>query len=490
MKKNKIKIQKENLINFTNSKKIKDFFKLFTNKKVIISILITIAILVIFRVGALVALPGVNFLSNSQQTATTNNNLLSLMNLLGGGGLSRVSFFALGVSPYITAQIIMQLLSTDLVKPVAEMLKSGEAGKRKYEIWTRIVTLPFAFLQAYAVIALLTTSKLHTVIEFNNGNPLSQSQWAFYIFLLVGGCYASIFLGDVITKRGVGNGITLIIASGIIGSLISDFQLAQEVLTHLSSGSTAQYFTRQISFILYVIFFFIIIIVITFMNESVRKIPVQQIGQGMVSEENKVHYLPIKVNSAGVIPVIFAASLMSIPSTVQIFYDTKSSQYELIQNYFTLESWSGICIYLVLTIIFTFFYSYVQINPERQAQNFKKSGKFILGVRAGEETEKYISRILLRVNCIGAPFLAIIASIPYFVGKAIGLPFNDSALGGTGMIIIVAVCLQTWLSIKSAATSINYNKVRKSIELQTSVFQPDTTIITEDKKNDNSKWLW
>ncbi|MBQ5543767.1 MAG: hypothetical protein IIT97_02395, partial [Mycoplasmataceae bacterium] len=172
MKKSKIKNQKENLINFTNSKKIKDFFKLFTNKKVIISILITIAILVIFRVGALVALPGVNFLSNSQQTATTNNNLLSLMNLLGGGGLSRVSFFALGVSPYITAQIIMQLLSTDLVKPVAEMLKSGEAGKRKYEIWTRIVTLPFAFLQAYAVIALSTTSKLHTVIEFNGGNPL------------------------------------------------------------------------------------------------------------------------------------------------------------------------------------------------------------------------------------------------------------------------------------------------------------------------------
>ncbi|MBR4486203.1 hypothetical protein IKS57_02395 [bacterium] len=133
MRENKTKKEKENLINLTNSKKIKDFFKLFTNKKVIISILITIAILVIFRIGALVALPGVTFLSNAQ-SATTNNNLLSIMNLLGGGGLSRVSFFALGVSPYITAQIIMQLLSTDLVKPVAEMLKSGEAGKRKYEI--------------------------------------------------------------------------------------------------------------------------------------------------------------------------------------------------------------------------------------------------------------------------------------------------------------------------------------------------------------------
>ncbi|MBR4486204.1 hypothetical protein IKS57_02400 [bacterium] len=144
------------------------------------------------------------------------------------------------------------------------------------------------------------------------------------MFLLVGGCYASIFLGDVITKRGVGNGITLIIASGIIGSLISDFQLAQEVLTHISSGSAAQFFTRQISFILYVIFFFVIIIVITFMNESVRKLPVQQIGQGMVSDKNKVHYLPIKVNSAGVIPVIFAASLMSIPSTVEIFYDNNT----------------------------------------------------------------------------------------------------------------------------------------------------------------------
>ncbi len=480
--------KKNTQLDSSNSSKVKNFIKIFTNKKVIVSILITIAILAIFRVGALIGLPGVTFLS-STQSATQSNNILSLMNLLGGGGLTRVSFFALGVSPYITAQIIMQLLSTDLVKPISDMLKTGEAGKRKYEIWTRIITLPFAFLQAYAVVALLTNSKLAHVVEFNNGNPLTNQQWAFYIFLLVGGCYASIFLGDVITKRGVGNGITLIIASGIIGSLITDFQVAQKLLTEMSSTSSAQYFTHQISFILYIIFFFIIVMIIVFMNESVRKIPVQQIGQGMVSDEDKVHYLPIKVNSAGVIPVIFSASLMSIPSTIQIFYDKGSYPYDLIANYFTLESWSGICIYMFLTILFTFFYSYVQINPERQAENFKKSGKFILGVRAGEETEKYILRILMRVNFIGAPFLAIVAAIPYLVGKAIGLPFNDSALGGTGMIIIVAVCLQTWLSIKSAATSMNYNKVRKGIQLSTSVFQPDVEVITKDKSESN-KLLW
>lgn len=475
-------------INSSNLTKFRNFIKIFTNKKVIISILITIAILVIFRIGALVALPGVTFLSKDSSTEQSNN-ILSLMNLLGGGGLTRVSYFALGVSPYITAQIIMQLLSTDLVKPITNMLKTGEAGKRKYEIWTRIITLPFAFLQAYAVIALLTTTKMQEVVEFNDGNALTPAQWAFYIFVLVGGCYASIFLGDIITKRGVGNGITLIIASGIIGSLISDFQIAQEVFAEISSGSSSQYFTHQISFILYIIFFFIIIMIIVFMNESVRKIPVQQIGQGLVSEENNIHYLPIKVNSAGVIPVIFAASLMSIPSTIQMFLSTTSTGYEIIAGYFTLESWCGICIYLVLTILFTFFYSYVQINPERQAENFKKSGKFILGVRAGKDTETYISRILLRVNFIGAPFLAIIASIPYFVGLAIGLPFNDSALGGTGMIIIVAVCLQTWLSIKSAATSMNYNKIRKGIELSASVFQPDVDVITETKNN-SSKLLW
>lgn len=490
--KRKKKLASNNVDSFSNAEKIKNFFKLFANRKVIVSIFITLVILIIFRIGSLVSMPGVTFISSSAATnALQSNNLLGLMNMLGGGGLTQVSIFALGVSPYINAQIIMQLLSTDLVKPISDMLKSGEAGKRKYEIWTRVITLPFAFLQAYAIIALLTTSKLHTVIEFNDNNPLTSAQWAFYIFLLVGGCYASIFLGDVITKRGVGNGITLIIATGIIGSLITDFQIAQEVLTSISSTSTAVFFTHEISFVLYIIFFFVIIMIIVFMNESVRKIPVQQTGQGMINEKENIHYLPIKVNAAGVIPIIFAASLMSIPSTVQIFYPTTSVAYQVIQNYFTFESWLGICIYFVLTVLFTFFYSYVQINPERQAENFKKSGKFILGVRSGEETEKYISRILLRVNFIGAPFLAILASIPYFVGKAIGLPFSDSALGGTGMIIIVAVCLQTWLSIKSAATSINYGKVRKEIEYSASVFQPDVEVVTKPKKdNNNNKLLW
>lgn len=487
--KNKQKINKKDEIDTSNFSKLKNYLRPFFNRKVLISLLITIVILVIFRVGALVAIPGVTFLSSTSSETEDSNNILSLMNLLGGGGLTRVSYFALGVSPYITAQIIMQLLSTDLVKPVSDMLKSGEAGKRKYEIWTRIITLPFAFLQAYAVIALLTSTKMQEVVSFNNGNALTSAQWAFYVFLLVGGCYASIFLGDVITKRGVGNGITLIIASGIIGSLITDFDIAKQVLTSLSSTTDAQYFTHEVSFILYIIFFFLIIIIIVFMNESVRKIPVQQIGQGIVKDEKQIHYLPIKVNSAGVIPVIFAASLMSIPSTVQMFLNSSSTGYKIISDYLTLQSWVGIVIYLLLTILFTFFYSYVQINPERQAENFKKSGKFILGVKAGVETEKYISRILLRVNFIGAPFLAIIASIPYFVGLAIGLPFSDSALGGTGMIIIVAVCLQTWLSIKSAATSINYNKVRRNIQLQTSVFQPDVELKTEIRK-DNSKALW
>lgn len=468
---------------------VQEFLNIFKNKKVIIAILVTLGILVLFRIASVIPMP---FVELKVQSDGSDNSFMQMMNLLGGGGLTQVSLFAIGISPYITAQIIVQLLSSDLIPPLARMAKSGERGRKKMEVITRLLTLPFAGIQAYAILA-MATNETTGFIQFSSHLPFSINSplyYFFYIGLMIAGTYIAIFLGDLITKRGVGNGVTLIILSGIIASLFNSFQT---VFINLS-GITGQnhQLVSSISFVVYLCFYIIVLLSVIFINGSVRKIPIQQVGQAMTKNESELSYLPIKINSAGVVPVIFASSLMTIPSTVAQFLPEASSGRIWIQSYMSLTSVSGLIIYFFLIILFTFFYSYVQLNPNKISEDFKKSGRFIPGIKMGRDTETHISRTLFRINWIGGPFLALIASLPYIVSiasaaashGAVQIP-SYAALGGTGIVIMVSGTIELWQSIKSAATTTSYTYQRKEIEASLSNITNNTNVDLED---DSQLW--
>ena len=455
----------------------------FKNKKVIICILVTLGILVLFRIGSIIPMPFITI----TQGQMGNNSFLQIMNLLGGGGLSQFSIFAIGISPYITAQIIVQLLSSELIPPLARMTKSGEKGRRKLEVITRILTLPFAIVQAYSIMSMMInqTSIISTVsnIPITPGSP---GFYAFYITLMVSGTYITILLGDLISKRGVGNGMTSIILTGIVASLFNSFQTVYISLVGISVQNSS--LVTLISFVIYLFFYFLVLIGIVFIEGSVRKIPIQQVGQSFSRESTSLSYLPIKINSASVIPVIFASSIITIPTTIVRLLPQGSGSANFIQTYLSLDSISGLIIYFFLIIIFTFFYSYVQFNPNKISEDFKKSGRFIPGVKVGEDTEKYISKILYRVNWIGGPFLAFIASLPYIVSIITRYASNGmvnipsyASLGGTGIVIMVTGTIELWESIKSTAKTTNYSYQKKEII---------ASLSSENNSNKNDSQLW
>jgi len=458
--------------------------EVFTNKQVLFSLGITIVLIVIFHVLSTITLPCINGSFSSDSSSFT-----SMLNLLAGGGLTRMSLFAVGVGPYITAQIIVQLLSSDLIPPLSRAAKQGERGRKKLEILTRILTLPFCLAQGYAIIALIMQSASSsgiTVFGVSTLADLSVGNIFVLLFIFAGGTYICIFISDMITKRGVGNGITLLILSGIISSFFSDFNVAFEYIK-LLMPSVNYYLTYTISCIIYVIFFIIILFAIIFINNSLRKIPIQQTGQGLITDFNDLPFLPIKVNSAGVIPVIFASSIMTIPGTIAQFLPENNSAKWFIagtdgsEGYLTLGSWSGMALYFFFIILFTFFYSYVQINPQQLSENFEKSGRFIPGVKSGKVTEKHISRVLSRVNWIGSPFLAVVAILPYIISKTTGIP-SGMAIGGTGIIIVVSGTIELWNSILSAAITSSYTETKTKLE--TKLYE------SKNLENDTEGEIW
>lgn len=445
------------------------FLAIINNKKVMVSLFTTFLVLIVFRIGATIPMP---FAKVSGELVGDGDSFLGMMNLLGGGGLSQFSIFAIGVSPYITAQIIVQLLSSDLIPPLSKLQKSGERGRRKIEVITRLLTLPFSVIQSYAIITLVVSNG--GLLEFSfptaSGtivNELGAFQYFFYVTLMTAGTYFVIFLGDIITKRGIGNGITLIIFAGIVANLISNFTSVYSALTTANGQSVN--LTNIISFMLYVAFYVLMLIGIVFIQGSTRKIPVQQIGQGLIQDEKELPFLPIKINSAGVIPVIFASSVMTIPSTIAQFLPENNGFVIFTQNYLELTTLVGILIFIFMILFFTFFYSYIQLNPQQISDNFRKSGKFIPGIKVGMDTEKHITKTLFRINCIGAPFLAAITSAPYFISYALdGLISANATLGGTGILIMVTTSIEFWQAVRSASTTTSYVYTKKEMESQIS----------------------
>ena len=426
---------------------MKKLASILKNKEIMTRILFTILILFIFRIGCQITVPGATLQSENLSQYLESNNALALMNILGGGTLQTFSIFALGVSPYITAQIITQLLATDVLPALTELKRQGQYGRKKMEMATRYLTLMLGAVQAYGIIKTMETSEL---VSFNAGsNP-----WLTYVYVVIvmlAGSMVVMWLGDQISVKGIGNGISMIIFAGIVCSLPNQISTAfQRWILGANPGDAAQ-IQGVFSFLLYILSFLLIISFVTFVELSKRKIPVQHSGKGGGQTQSmaKASFLPIKINSAGVIPVIFASSIMTAPSIIVAFIggDTNAEWLHVFSSsqMTDMGSWQmpwGLIIYLSLTIMFTFFYANLQINPEQLAENFQKNGSYIPGVRPGLETERYVRKVLNRVTFIGAMALAIIAALPSVLTLTVFKDYPSLALGGTGLIIVVGVALE------------------------------------------------
>ena len=430
-------------------KKIASILK---NKEIMNRILFTILILFVFRIGAQITVPGVVIDKSGELGQFLNgNNPLSLMNLMGGGTLQSFSIFALGVSPYITSQIIVQLLSTDVLPALSELKRQGQYGRKKMEMATRYLTLMLGAVQAYGIIKTMQNS---SYISFHT----SSQEWLTYVYIvivLLAGSMLVMWLGDQISVKGIGNGISMIIFAGIVSGLPT--QMTTAFMTYISNNvyqGDVQAIRGVFQFLLYVFAYLLIISFVTFTELAKRKIPVQHSGKGGQTQSMaKASFLPIKINSASVIPVIFASSILMTPSIIIAFIDADAAGAEWL-NIFNMSTlfkmpggwympW-GLIIYLTLTIAFTFFYANLQINPQQMAENFQKNGSYIPGIRPGNETERYIRKVLNRVTCIGALALAFIAALPPVLTMTgvFGANGQALALGGTGLIIVVGVALE------------------------------------------------
>ena len=427
---------------------MKKLTSILKNKEIMNRIMFTILILFIFRIGCQITVPGATIQSEELNTYLSSNNALSLMNILGGGTLQTFSIFALGVSPYITAQIIVQLLATDVLPALAELKRQGQYGRKKMEMATRYLTLMLGAVQAYGIIKTMESSDL---VSFTVGSQ----PWLTYLYVVIvmlAGTMTVMWLGDRISVKGIGNGISMIIFAGIVSSLPSQISTAfQRWVVQASGTGDAAQIAGIFSFLLYIFSFLLIIAFVTFIELSKRKIPVQHSGKsgGQTQSMARASFLPIKINSAGVIPVIFASSIMMAPSVVVAFLgaDTEAGWLNIFNSskLTDMGGWYmpwGLIIYVALTIAFTFFYANLQIDPQQLAENFQKNGSYIPGIRPGLETERYVRKVLNRVTFIGAMALAFIAALPAVLTLTVFQDYPSLALGGTGLIIVVGVALE------------------------------------------------
>ncbi len=410
----------------------------------------TLGALLVYRLGTYIPIPGIDPVALSQLVDQNASGILGWINGLAGGALGRMAIFALNIMPYISASIIMQLMTT--VSPHLEQLKKeGETGRKQINQYTRYGTVILATMQAYGISIGLEGS----------GNVVVEAGWFFRattVITLVGGTIFLLWLGEQITARGIGNGISLIIFAGIVaelpGALYSAFELARKgtmspaVLVALLVGIVA------------------IIAIIVFMERAQRRLLVQypkrQMGNRMAQGDSS--HLPLKLNTAGVIPPIFASSLLLLPATFSAFGSTGGSEWAA-----TITAMLGrgqplyLAIYVALIIFFAFFYTAIVFNPDDTADNLKKHGGFIPGIRPGTKTAEYIDYVLTRITVVGAIYLAMVCVLPEYLQSYTAVSF---ALGGTSLLIVVSVTMDTVAQIQSHLLAHQYEGLIKKSKLR------------------------
>lgn len=390
-------------------------------------ILFILFIFVLFRIGANIPIPGIDQVR--LQSFLSGNQFFGLLNIFSGGGLSNLSIAMLGVAPYITASIIMQLLTMIFPKLKELYHEEGEAGKKKFNQYSRLLTVPLAFLQGFGLLALLERQE----ILFNLGLFERLSN----IIIVVAGSVVLMWLGELISEHGIGNGISLLIFAGIVASLP---MTVQQIIFTFDVSQIPLY----ISFIAAAI---VIIAGVVMINEAERPIPISYAKQirGMRMYGGVSTHLPLRVNQAGVIPIIFAISILLFPQMiVNVLANINVGIVQTISGFLTVfidNLWVYGSLYFVLVFLFTYFYTAVTFDPEAISSNLQKSGAFVPGIRPGRPTAEHIARILNRITLVGAVFLGLIAVLPLVMRAATGLA--SLAIGGTALLIVVSVILET-----------------------------------------------
>ncbi|KKP59647.1 MAG: Protein translocase subunit SecY [Candidatus Magasanikbacteria bacterium GW2011_GWC2_34_16] len=408
------------------------------------NILFVIAMLVIFRLVAHIPIPGVN-LANLRDILA-GNQILGMLNLFSGGTMENFSIIMLGVGPYITASIIFQLLAM-IVPRLEEITKEGESGQQRINMYTRWLTVPLAFLQAYAMIKLLNNSARPILTD------LTVVRLIVIMFTVTAGTMFLVWLGELISEKKVGNGISLLIFAGIVASLPTTLRNA------MVNYTPADFYT----FVLFALIAIATVVGVVFINEGQRNIPVnyaKQVRGNHVYGGSSTH-LPLRVNMAGVIPIIFAISLIMFPPMIAQFFVNAKSVWLAHAATGTIQLFQGKLFYAVayflLVFGFTYFYTAVIFHPKKIAENLQKQGGFIPGIRPGQETEKYLGLTMSRINLVGATFLGLIAILPLILqvfgtGTAI-------SIGGTSLLIVVAVAIETAKQIEAQVTMHEYDRI-------------------------------
>ena len=426
------------------------FFKLLKDalkiKQVRSKILFTLFIILVFRIGTTITVPGINA---KALNSLSDLPFLNMLSLVSGNAMRNFSVFALGVSPYITASIVVQLLQMDLLPKFVEWGKQGEVGRRKLNQATRYISLVLAFVQSIGITAGFATLSRTKLVA----NP----NWQTYLLigaLLTTGSVIVTWLGEQITDKGYGNGVSMIIFAGIVSGIPGMIKgIYEDYFVNIPSD-------RLNSSLIFVGILIVAVLVIiyftTFVQQAEYKIPIQytKIAQGAPSSS----YLPLKVNPAGVIPVIFASSITAAPAAIFQFVSAmgyNASWVRTAQALLATTTISGMFTYALLIILFTFFYTFVQINPEKTAENLQKSGAYIPGVRPGKGTEEYMSKLLRRLATVGSLFLGIITIIPILAKDLFGLT-DAVALGGTSLLIIISTGIEGMKQLEGYLLKLKY----------------------------------
>jgi len=426
-------------------------------------ILFTLLIIIVFRIGSVIPVPFLdsNVLSAVMAPATDvmdgSSNMIAYLNTLSGGAFSNATLFAMGITPYINSSIIIQLLCVAI--PALERLtKEGEAGRRKIGTITRYVTVALGLIQGTAYFFYLKNTVCTTegdyygqhITVYNEGFPMV---FAGIVIVLVftAGTALMMWLGEQINKYGIGNGISILLFAGIIARLpvtVRDLGMFWSLGFGGGEAGVAQpkYF---VFVILWIVLFLAIIWLITFMQDAERRIPIQYakrvVGRKMYGGQSS--FLPIKVALGGVLPIIFASSILSIPSTINLFLNIKEGFWAEFFNAFNSNNWLYIVLYFILILLFAYFYTTIQYNPVEMANNLKSNNGTVPGIRPGAPTANYIKNILSRITLIGALFLSVIALVPLIYGAATQM--GRLSMGGTSIIIIVGVALETVKQLES-----------------------------------------
>jgi len=413
-------------------------------------ILIVLGLLLVTRILAHIPIPFINL---SGLTSVLNNNqLFGLFNIFAGGGLKNFSVAMLGVGPYVTASIIIQLL-TIIIPKLAELQKEGgEAGRVKMNNYMRFLTVPLTALQAYGTIVLLSRTTGSTVLS-----TFTPFQWFVTLLSVVAGTMLLLWIGEIISEYKIGNGISLIIFAGIVAQLPTAVQQMWVNLTNSSGQLTSQ---GLITAVVYAIIAVLVLAAIVLVTEAQRNIPVSYAKR---VRGNKLYggvntHLPLRINQAGVIPIIFAISILLFPGLLANFFSHAKTLWLAnaatnVNNFFQNQTYYGI-MYFVLVVAFTYFYTAIVFNPEEISENIQKQGGFIPGLRPGRQTAEFLYKVLNRITLAGAVFLGLIAVLPYIIQSFTST--KTLSLGGTGILIVVAVVIEVMKQVQSQMVMRDY----------------------------------